>query len=67
MRTNTLSVPEDIIINLLKSLPPKKLVEVFSKTLIGYDTSPLSQQEKKSVSKAKEEFKKGQTIRWQDI
>ena len=40
MRTNTLSVPEDVIINLLKSLPPKTLIDVFSKTLIGYNTSP---------------------------
>ncbi|HTB32967.1 MAG TPA: hypothetical protein VK808_13140 [Bacteroidia bacterium] len=63
----TISIPENAIINILKDLPENILTDIFWKTFVSYDDSALTESEKKSISKAKEEFKKGETIKWQNI
>ncbi len=67
MNQRTLSVPEDSIINILKALPKNILVDIFWKTLIEVEISPLSQEERQEVRKAKREFEKGETIKWKNI
>ncbi len=67
MTTKTLSISEDFLVNMLKTLPEKKLIEVFWKSLIEVDVSPLVEEEKKALKIVKDEFKKGKTIRWESL
>lgn len=64
---STIAVSENAIINILKDIPENILADIFWKTLVSNDDTPLSESENRSIIKAKEEFKKGETIRWQDI
>jgi len=65
--TATISIPENAIVNILKDLPENVLTDIFWKTFVSCDDSSLTESEKKSIAKAKEEFKKGETIKWQSI
>lgn len=67
MTTKTLSIPEDSLVNMLKTLPAKKLVEIFWKTLVEVDVSPLTEEEKKALKAGKEELRKGETVRWENL
>ena len=67
MSSKTLTMPEDALVNMLKTLPGDVLIDVFWKTVVGSDISPLTKGEKELVSKAKSERKKGETIKWQDL
>ena len=67
MNTKTISIPEDAFVDILKSLPENILTNIFWKTFVHTDDSPLSESDKKEISKAKDEFRKGETIRWQHI
>ncbi|MEE8329320.1 MAG: hypothetical protein V3R54_05255 [Thermodesulfovibrionia bacterium] len=67
MSSKTLSMPEDVIINMLKSLPEDRLTNLFWKTMVKSDVSPLSQEEIKDIHKGKIEFEKGETISWENI
>ncbi len=67
MSLNTISIPESSIVNMLMDLPKSSLINIFWQVMATFDTSPLSKQEKEDVKIAKEELKKSETIRWQDI
>ena len=67
MGSKTLTMPEDAIVNLLKSLPDDVLIDVFWKTVVESDTTALSKDEKEDIEAAKTDVKKGQTVRWEDI
>ncbi len=67
MSIKTLTMPEDVIINMLKTLPEDELVDIFWKTLVESDDSPLTTEEKKEIEEAKIEFEKGETIKWEDL
>ncbi len=67
MAGKTLTMPEEAMINLLKTLPEDALVEVFWKTLVESDVSPITDEEKKEIEKGKVEFQKGETIRWENL
>ena len=67
MNTKNLSIPEDTIINMLKMLPKKVLVDIFWKTLVEPDTSPLTLNEKDSIQKGLVEYKMGTTVKWKNI
>ncbi len=67
MSGNLISLPEETIINMLKTLPEDVLVNLFWKTLMEYDDSPLTNEEREEIEKAKEEFKKGETISWESL
>ncbi|HLG33763.1 MAG TPA: hypothetical protein VI757_02700 [Bacteroidia bacterium] len=67
MRAKTISVPENSIIEILKSLPENILSDIFWKTFVHNDTTPLSQEEKKDISKARKEYSRKQSVKWQDI
>lgn len=67
MSLNTISIPESSIVNMLMDLPKSSLINIFWQVMATFDTSHLSKQEKEDIKIAKEELKKGETIRWQDI
>jgi hypothetical protein len=67
MTTKTISMPEDVVINLLKTLPEEDIIDIFWKTLIESDVSPLTVEEREEIRKAKKEFKKGETLKWENI
>ena len=65
--SRTLSIPEDSLINILKTLPERDLVEIFWKTLVESEVFPLNDKEKEEIQKAKIEFEKGETIKWESL
>ena len=67
MSEKSISIPESTIVNMLKELPKSSLIDIFWQVVSIPDTSPLSNNEKKDIKTAKEEYNKGETIRWQDI
>ncbi|MBF8274969.1 MAG: hypothetical protein HW390_42 [Candidatus Brocadiaceae bacterium] len=67
MSIKTLAMPEDALVNMLKALPEDTLVEIFWKTLVESDISPLTDEEKEDVRKGKIEYEKGETIPCQDL
>ncbi|MBZ4682446.1 MAG: hypothetical protein JG778_1521 [Thermodesulfobacterium sp.] len=60
-------MPEDAIINLLKTLPEDVLIDIFWKTIVEVDVSPLTAEEKEEIKKAKDEYGKGETIKWENL
>jgi len=67
MTNKTLTLPEDVVINLLKTLPEDTLVDIFWKTLVESDVSPLTQEEREAIEQGKREFNKKETIKWEDL
>jgi len=67
MTTKTLSMPEEVVVNMLKTLPKKDLINIFWKTITESDVSPLTDEEREDVKQAKKEFKKGETRKWENI
>ena len=63
----TILVPEDSIVEILRALPEKTLVEIFSKILIESDSSPLTGEEETSYNKALREHEKGEVITWESL
>jgi hypothetical protein len=61
MSTKTLLMPEEVVVNMLKTLPKKDLINIFWKTLAESDVSPLRDEEREDIKQAKREFKKGET------
>ena len=67
MNTKTISIPENALVDILKSLPENMLASIFWKTVVHADDSPPTENDKKEIAKAKDEFRKGETIQWQHI
>jgi len=67
MTTKTLSMPEDVVVNMLKTLPKKDLINIFWKTIAKSDVSPLRDEEREDIKQAKKEFKKRETLKWENI
>ncbi|MBN2186877.1 MAG: hypothetical protein JW732_05435 [Dehalococcoidia bacterium] len=63
----TILIPENSIIEMLKALPQDTLVDIFSKTLVRSDISPLTAEEEASYKKALKEYEKGEVISWKDL
>jgi len=64
MEVKNVSIPIDIIIELLKKLDEEAKQEVFEKVFLEEDTTPLTMEEKYEIEKAKKELKNGETIPW---
>lgn len=60
--TFTIPVSKNAIVTILKDLPEKELADIFWKSFVSEDLSPLTESEKKSIIKAKKEFETGATI-----
>ena len=67
MTIKTVSMPEDVVINLLRTLPEEDLVDIFWKSLVKSDISPLTEEEENDIRKAKKELEKGETVSWEDL
>ncbi|MDR4507434.1 MAG: hypothetical protein MRJ65_04220 [Candidatus Brocadiaceae bacterium] len=67
MKTKTLTMPEDALVSMLKSLSEESLINVFWKTLVESDIYPLTEEEIQETYKAKIELEKGETVGWEDI
>ena len=67
MITKTLLMPEDVVVNMLKTLPKKDLINIFWKTLAESDVSPLRDEEREDIKQAKKEFKERETLKWENI
>lgn len=67
MSNATLSIPQSQIVDLLKALPEKKVIEIFNEVIVSYDSSPLTQKEKKIIKESIAEYKAGELVDWEDI
>ena len=63
----TILVPENSIIEMLRALPEKTLIEIFSKILIESDSSSLTDDEETAYNKALREHEKGEVISWESL
>ena len=67
MTTKTLLMPEEVVVNMLKTLPKKDLINIFWKTIAESDVSPLRDEEREDIKQAIREFKKRETQKWDNI
>ena len=67
MSNKTLSMPEEAFVSMLKTLPEDVLVDIFWKTLVESDVSPLTAEEREELEKGKSEFEKGETVKWKNL
>lgn len=67
MSGKTITMPEATIIALLKTLPEDILIDIFWKTLVESDVSPLTRAEKKRIETGKKEFIMRETAKWKDL
>jgi hypothetical protein len=67
MPVKRIKISENSIISMLKGIPDDILADIFMKTLVKGDSSPLGNEEKNALKKAKKEKECGDTINWQNI
>lgn len=67
MESKTLTMPEEALVAMLKTLPEDALIDIFWNTLVESDISPLTDKEKEEMEKGKIEFERGETIKWEDL
>jgi hypothetical protein len=67
MTSKTLTLPEDVVINMLKTLHEDTLLDIFWQTLVESDISPLTLEEKEAIEQGKNDFNKRETIKWADL
>ncbi len=64
MKVKNVSIPIDIIIELLKKLNEEEKQEIFEKVFLEEDTSPLTIEEKQEIERSDHELKNRETISW---
>ncbi|AEH44584.1 hypothetical protein Thein_0704 [Thermodesulfatator indicus DSM 15286] len=64
MKTKNVSIPIDIIIEMLKKLNEEEKQEIFEKVFLEEDTSPLTIEEKQEIERSEQELKNKETISW---
>ncbi|MBI5324709.1 MAG: hypothetical protein HZB41_05470 [Ignavibacteriae bacterium] len=67
MRNSTISIPLSQIVDLLKALPRKKVIEIFNEVIVSYDSSPLTKKEKNLIKESVAEYKAGEMVAWENI
>ena len=67
MTAKAVKLPQDAIVQMLKALPEDALRDIFWKTFTEIDSSPLTEDERVRLSIAEKEFKKGETVNWNDL
>ena len=58
-------IPFSTIVDIVRNLSDDLKNELFERVFIEYDTSSLSEQEKKFLNEGLAEYEKGETISWQ--
>ncbi|MEK6621164.1 MAG: hypothetical protein AABY74_00380 [Planctomycetota bacterium] len=61
MSNKTLDMPEEALVNMLKALPEDALVEIFWRTLVESNVSPLTGEKKEKIREGTIEYKRGWT------
>ena len=64
MASRTVSISIEALIGLLRDLDEEAKDEIFQRVFVVSETEPLTQEEKKALKDAEEEFRKGETVRW---
>ena len=64
MEVKNVSIPIDIIIDLLKKLSDDAKQEIFEKVFLEEDTLPLTIEERYEIKRAEKELKNEETISW---
>ncbi len=64
MRTDTVSIPLEVIVELLKNLNEEAREKIFEEVFLEADTSPLTEEERKLLEIAERELREGETIPW---
>jgi len=59
MSTKIVPMSEDAVINMLKTLPEDVLIDIFWKTLVESDVSPLIEEEKRTGKSERRICKRG--------
>jgi hypothetical protein len=67
MGGRVVSLPQESIIHMLKALPEDALADIFWRTFIEVDRSPMTSNESADLETAVQEFKQGETVKWQDL
>ncbi|TAL31780.1 MAG: hypothetical protein EPN93_17010 [Spirochaetes bacterium] len=67
MPVKKISIPEDVIIGMLRSVPESSLVEIFWKAVVREDTAPLNSAEKRAVKDALDAYTHGTTTNWKSV
>ena len=67
MTIKTLSMPEEVVINMLKTLPKEDLINIFWKTIAESDVPTIGDEEREAIQQAKKDFLKGETQKWEDL
>ncbi len=52
---------------MLKALPKTGIIDVFYRTVVESDVSPLTRYEREDIGKSRKEFEKGKTVKWADL
>jgi len=63
MASRTVSISIEALIGLLRDLDEEANDEIFQRVFVVSETEPLTQEEKKALRDAEEEFRKGETVR----
>lgn len=64
MNTKQVSLPIEVIVNLLRSLDLQTREEIFEEVFVECETEPLSPDEEEALRTAVNEYEKGETISW---
>jgi hypothetical protein len=67
MSSKTINISEETLIAFLKSLPEESLIDILINVLVENDTTRLTEEEKDTITKAKDDLKSGDLIDWKDI
>ncbi len=64
MKTKQVSLPIEVIIDLLKSLDDQAKEQIFNEVFVGYDRASLSPGEEQALKTAMKEYERGETVSW---
>ena len=62
MAHESLSIPQETLLDILKFQPESVLIELFDNLIVSSEMYPLTNEEKIEIEHAKEEFQNGKTI-----
>ena len=64
MGQESLSIPQNSLLEILKYQPESVLIELFDSLIINSDTNPLTNEERIEIAQAKTDYNNGDTIKW---
>ncbi len=61
---NMISIPVDVIVEILKNLDESVKDEIFERVFLEEDTFPVDEAESSAIQRAEAELEKGETVNW---